>query len=104
MHDIIAKKVSEYDPKVEVKNHSEYKTTEKVPFSTVVGKYADFGDKMLMVVGTFSCMVFGAAMPGFCFMFGDMIDKVGGSQTDSLKGNLYIMIGFGSGCMIFSML
>ena len=101
---MIVKKVSEYDPKVNVNEYSEYKTTEKVPFSTVVNKYADFYDKMLMAVGTFSCMIFGAAMPGFCFMFGDMLDKVGASQTDSLKNNLFIMIGFGSGCMIFSML
>jgi hypothetical protein len=76
---LIAKKVSEYDPKEKVSDHSEFKTTEKIPFMTVVGTYADFGDKVLMAVGTFACMIFGAAMPGFCFMFGDMIDKVGGS-------------------------
>jgi len=40
-------------------------------------RYADGGDKCRLFIGLFSAFVFGAALPGFCFAFGAMIDDMG---------------------------
>jgi ABC-type bacteriocin/lantibiotic exporter with double-glycine peptidase domain len=48
-------------------------------------------------------MLFGGAMPGFCLIFGEMIDGVGGAEgIDSLKEQGIIMVLVGVFSMIFS--
>jgi len=50
---------------------------------TMVTRYSDCGDLMLLWFGLFGCFGFGAAMPAFCFYFGTMIDGVAGVSSDS---------------------
>lgn len=40
-------------------------------------RYADGTDKVTIFIGLFAAFIFGATLPGFCFFFGEMIDKMG---------------------------
>lgn len=41
-------------------------------------RFADGGDKALMYIGFFWATLFGASMPGFCVVFGELINDLGG--------------------------
>ena len=93
MHDIIAKKVKEYNPEEKVNSKSEYTTTEKMSLFEMIKRYANGSDKCMISVGILASMFFGLAAPGFSLMFGHMIDEVG-AQADNMamKNNTYMMI------------
>jgi len=50
---------------------------------TMVTRYSDCGDLMLLWFGLFGSFGFGAAMPAFCFYFGTMIDGVAAVSSDT---------------------
>ena len=60
----------------------------------------------MYTIGIIASMLFGAALPGFCLLFGDMIDSVGGSSTDGnfdmLGTQAKWMIIIGAGVFLFS--
>lgn len=65
-------------------------------FTEVVKRYADGKDKCMMAIGLTGSLLFALAQPSFAFMFGHLIDGVGGrSSMDAMKNNTYIMIGIG---------
>jgi hypothetical protein len=43
---------------------------------------ADSGDLLLFFLGTVSSRVFGAALPSFCLIFGEMMDNLGASTSN----------------------
>jgi len=43
-------------------------------------RYADGSDKCYISVGLFWAFLFGGALPGFCFVFGAMLDDMGGGK------------------------
>jgi len=50
---------------------------EQIGWFAMVTRYASAGDLALLYAGLFGSFCFGAAMPGFCYYFGTMIDGVG---------------------------
>ena len=78
-HELIEKKVSEYDPnKAAVEDDAEFDTTETMGFFEIIMRQANACDKFLLTFSIFFSILFGAAMPGFCLFFGEMVDGVGG--------------------------
>jgi hypothetical protein len=47
-------------------------------------------------------MMFGAALPGFTLIFGEMIDSIGGNGFDSLGTQAKWMLIIGAGVYVFS--
>jgi len=47
-------------------------------------RYANDFDKILLLLGICSSLVFGAALPAFCLLFGALIDSVGQNSFDML--------------------
>lgn len=72
-----------YDP---VKAGEEIKEFEgeEMGFFDMVFRFASTKDKLMWWVATLNSVAFGAAMPGFCLFFGDMIQGVGASEFDML--------------------
>lgn len=49
-------------------------------------RYASGGDKCYLYIGLFNAFIFGASLPGFCFVFGAMIDEMGeGVSLDAMN-------------------
>lgn len=46
----------------------------------MVFRYASCGDKMVFFIGFLGSVVFGAALPGFSLVFGEMIDDLGAAS------------------------
>lgn len=77
-------KIEGFNPEKE-EDESEWKG-EQIGWYFMVTKYADCWDVCLLWLGIFSSILFGAAMPGFCYYFGTMIDGVAGVQADAGDG------------------
>ena len=102
-HQLVSDKVAEFDPTKVVDKESEFTTTDTIPWSTIYQKQANCCDKTILGFAIMGSMLFGGAMPGFCLMFGEMIDGVGGAEgIDSLKDQAVIMVFVGIFSMIFS--
>jgi len=43
-------------------------------------RYADGSDKCYIYIGLFWAFLFGGSLPGFCFVFGAMLDDMGGGK------------------------
>ena len=94
----IKEKTLSYDPAQDEKEGKEFDTTEKVGFFYMAFKYADAGDKCMFIVAVLSALIFGASMPSFCLLFGDMINGIGGVNSfDSLSDSALYMIYIGLG-------
>lgn len=100
VYELIKKKVETYDPNKKVE--SEFGTTEAMGFWDLVGRNADPCDKFTFFIGCASAMLFGACLPMFCLLFGNMIDDVGSGGFESLQTQAKIMIFIGFGVFVVS--
>lgn len=86
---VIEDRVENYSPEDKDNQDSEFKGTEQIGFWYLCTARASSGDLLLFFLGTISSMVFGAALPSFCLIFGEMMDNLGASTSnnnfDSLK-------------------
>ena len=79
-----------------------------MPFGEVLGRQMGSFEKTLYITGIISALIFGGAMPAFCFLFGDMVDNVGGQQEspmagfDKIEETAFLMLYVGCGVMLFS--
>lgn len=93
--DAVKEKNKTYDPSAANEEAKEFDTTEQVGFFYMCFKYASGGDIALFSLAVLASFVFGASMPAFSIIFGDVIDGVGGvnsfgALTDSSLMMLYI--------------
>lgn len=97
---IVEEKVAAYKPDDEDEN-AEFTGTEMVSASEILFRFANSCDLVYFWLGVFGSFGFGAALPGFCLFFGDMIDDMGasiqGQGFDALKNSSFymLMISFG---------
>ena len=81
LHEAIQNAVKDYDPNAEERDESlEFYETETVTFWEMMTRFADGCDKVLMFICFFWSFLFGAAMPGFCLVFGGLVDDLGSQQ------------------------
>jgi hypothetical protein len=74
-------KIEAYNPEKK-EDESEWQG-EKIGWYSMVTRYADCGDLLLLWAGLFGAFGFGACMPAFCYYFGSMIDGVAGVSADA---------------------
>lgn len=80
LREAVEKSVAEFDPLADNQDENvEFTQTDTVPFSAMAFRYADGTDKLFIFIGLFAAFLFGASLPGFCFVFGALIDDMGGS-------------------------
>ena len=107
--DTIQKHISDvtatYDRKKMDEEASEWEG-EEIGFFELMFKYASFTEKLIWWGATLAAFVFGGALPGFCLVFGDMIQDVGGGTMDSLTFSAKMMtyIGVGAALLSFGLL
>jgi len=102
---MVSDKVKSYDPAQDDQEHKEFDTDEKVGFFDLCFRYASCGDRIMFGVAWTASMIFGAALPGFCLIFGEMIDSVGANAGfDSLGTQAKYMIFIGLGVYVVSFL
>ena len=108
MHDLVQKKCETYDKEaMEAKkeDESEFATTEQIGFCDMLWRNADCSDRIIWWCAASGSALFGCALPGFCLLFGDMIDSLGGvGQFDMLKEQAYWMTAVGLAAWLFSFL
>jgi hypothetical protein len=64
----------------------------------MIFKYANDGDRWMFIIAVLASLLFGASMPSFCLIFGDMVDGVGGSNSfDMLSDSSLFMVYIGIG-------
>ena len=69
----------------------------------ITNRYASFGDNFLFWFGNITAGLFGAALPGFCLIFGELIDELGDTTGfESMKDQALIMIYLGLGVWLVS--
>ena len=81
--DLVQKQTSSYKPDVSEEEKSEFETTEKISWLEMVGRNAETSDYLGLFAGMFMSMLLGAALPGFCLIFGNMIDGVAETSDDN---------------------
>ena len=102
LRELVSTKVASYDPSDEVKT-SEFGTLEQISYRKLVFRFASFSDKMLFGSAWLASMLFGAAMPAFNLIFGEMIDSVGANAGfESLESQAKWMIIIGAGVFVLS--
>jgi hypothetical protein len=99
--ELVKEKVATYDPS-DVAKSSEFGTLEKMSFKELIFRYASGSDKVMFGAAWFASMMFGAALPGFTLIFGEMIDSIGGNGFDSLGTQAKWMLIIGAGVYVFS--
>jgi len=65
-------------------------------------RYASFGDKLMWWLAALAATLFGGALPGFCIIFGDLIQDVGAQQMDNLTSSAVWMTVIGVIAALFS--
>ena len=83
----VSEKTKTYDPSLDNEEHKEFESTDKVGYFHMAFKFADGKDKCLFFFGIMCSLLFGAAMPAFCLLFGEMVDGVGGVNSFSSLGD-----------------
>jgi hypothetical protein len=71
----------------------------------MVTRYSNCTDHLLLWSGIIGATLFGAAMPGFCYYFGTMIDETAKSSvgsTNTLDEQSYYMVAIGGFSFFFS--
>ena len=79
---VIEDRVENYQPESKDDQHSDFKGTEQIGFWYLCTARANSGDLLLFFLGTVSSVVFGAALPSFCLIFGKMMDNLGSSTSN----------------------
>ena len=70
--------MQEYDPTAEGQDaNAEFHGTEGISFYKMISRHADCRDYILLIIGSTAATAFGAALPAFCLLFGNMIDGLG---------------------------
>mgnify|MGYP006893255257 CR=1 FL=1 len=77
LYNVIQNKVKGYDPTLDGVVAKEFEETEQVSFRELVFRFSSCGDKCTFITAVMASVCFGASMPGFCLLFGEMIDSVG---------------------------
>ena len=78
-------KIESYNPEKKEGEEEEW-TGEQIGWYTMVTRYADATDMLLLFAGLFGAFGFGACMPAFCYYFGTMIDGVASVSAASTGG------------------
>jgi len=82
LREAVEASIKAYDPSTEnVDENTEFTQTESVSFGEMAFRYASGGDKFYMFVGMLFSFLGGASLPGFCFVFGEMIDDMAGGKA-----------------------
>jgi len=97
LQESIAKAVKSYDPNAEERDESlEFHETEAVGFCEMLTRFSDGCDKAMMYMGFIWSFLFGASMPGFCIVFGELVDDMGtmdpGGGKNPMKDNFVMMV------------
>lgn len=70
--------MQEYDPAAERQDdNAEFHGSDGISFNKMISRHADCRDYTLLIIGTTAATAFGAALPAFCLLFGNMIDGLG---------------------------
>lgn len=105
IRDKVLKKVEGFDPE-STGEESEFAKGEKIGWYEMVSRYASTSDLTLFYIGTTCSIGFGAALPAFCLLFGEMIDGVAASNDTSgfegLKTQAAYMLYIGAGVMFIA--
>jgi hypothetical protein len=78
---VIEDRVENYVPETKDNQDSDFKGTEQIDFWYLLTARADSGDLLLFFLGSVSSVIFGAALPSFCLIFGEMMDNLGASTS-----------------------
>lgn len=106
----VDKAVKEYDPEAENEDENlEFKEKETLDAGVLFSRWSDGGDKLLLANGFFWSFLFGAAMPGFCIIFGELIDDMGemapgSDEPNPMKENTIFMVYVALGTFVTSAL
>lgn len=105
----VDKRVKAYDPEAgEEDENIEFHEKETVTFTELITRFASGGDYILLLCGCFWSTGFGAAMPGFCLVFGELIDDMGametsvGGESNPMKTNTLFMLYVAAGAFVTS--
>lgn len=82
---------------LEVKDSSD---SEKVPYSKILMTFADCTDKTYLYIGYTMAIVSGFALPSFTFIFGDIVNGIGGSNPDGVINQSKTMLYIGCGVAV----
>ena len=93
--------MSSYNPEAKkIDPNSKFTTTEQTSWGALYGRLATGGEKCLMYFGVVVCLIQGATFPVFMFIWGSLMDDVGGGAAGlaSLdeKCNLLLIAGAGA--------
>ena len=100
-------KIESYNPEKKDEEESEW-TGEQIGWYTMVTRYANGTDLLLLYAGLFGAFGFGACMPAFCYYFGTMIDGVASVSAESsggmgdLEKQAFMMLYIGIGVLFVS--
>ena len=94
---VVKTRTTAYDPTlVVVEEGGREFIGEETGFCHLIFKYANGCDKCTFIFATICAVLFSSALPGFCVLFGLMLDGVGGSNTfDSLGDQALYMVYLG---------
>ena len=100
---LVQKRTTEYDPTLVENEEADKFEGEQMGYFHLIFKYADGKDKCTFFLACICATLFSASLPGFCVLFGEMLDGVGGSNTfDLLADQAQYMIYLGFYAFIFS--
>ena len=111
LYELAKVKIDAYDPEEEKKADQEFDTTEQITWTQMVSRHMDCNDKLMLILGQSGAFLFGASLPAFCLLFGNMIDGIGQAGVDtadssagyeSLQTQAKYMIFIGFGVYMFS--
>ena len=102
MRELVSTKVASFDPS-DVVTTSEFGTLEQISYRELVFRYASISDKLMCGSAWLASMLFGASLPAFTLIFGEMIDSIGAnSGFESLGTQAKWMLFIGAGVYVFS--
>jgi len=79
--DLVAKKTKTYDANAGQDGEAEFDTTEKIGWWGMCKRERSTSDAIKFYIGNSAAILVGSALPGFCLVFGNMIDGVAGTGT-----------------------
>jgi hypothetical protein len=83
LYELAKVKIDAYDPEEEKKADQEFDTTEQITWTQMVSRHMDCNDKLMLILGQSGAFLFGASLPAFCLLFGNMIDGIGQAGVDT---------------------